>query len=37
MVFRATKPIMSDEQLFIDYGMDVKVNTTEYVNKNMVG
>jgi SET domain-containing protein len=37
MVFVSIVDIMAGEQLFIDYNRDVHVDTTEYVNKNLVG
>lgn len=37
MRFKALRDIKTGEQLFINYSKDMQVNTTEYVNKNMVG
>jgi uncharacterized protein len=37
MTFYALRDIKADEQLFIDYTADVKVDTTAYVNKNLTG
>lgn len=36
MKFIATKDIGRDEQIFIDYNLDTQVDTTSYVNKNLV-
>jgi SET domain-containing protein len=36
MIFKAIKHIQVGEQLFIDYGADTKVNTNNYVNKNLL-
>lgn len=37
MVFKALTDIPCNSQLFIDYTADTKVDTSQYVNKNMVG
>lgn len=35
MQFYTTKTIRADDQLFIDYQADIKVETKQYVNKNL--
>jgi SET domain-containing protein len=37
MVFVSLQDIEVGEQLFTDYNQDIQVETTEYVNKNMIG
>jgi uncharacterized protein len=37
MVFVSVQDIEAGEQLFIDYNRDTQVDTTQYVDKNMVG
>jgi hypothetical protein len=36
MLFEAMDDIKAGDQLFIDYGSDVTVDTTQYVNKNLI-
>ena len=37
LVFVSIQDIEAGEQRFTDYNRDTQVETTEYVNKNMVG
>lgn len=36
MVFYTLKDVEMNEQLFINYNADVKINATEYVDKNLI-